>query len=286
MSGMNRHGSRLAILALCLLLTGTLTAGSWLAVERGVDYREFRQNGLHAFVARIDLTREDLAIIATDEAEKGMIVSEYAERHRAIVAINADYFDEEMRPVGHAMGAAGVWTERHGTRNQPLFGIGGDRAEIFRVESRDSLLPEWVRHAVSGWPLVVENCTALTAEQLPGSDFFTRAPHPRTAVGLSKDRKTLYFVIADGRRPGVPGPTLAELGTFMQEELGVCSGLNLDGGGSTVMVVEGQIVNQPSDGSERIVANHLAVVSATERRPCPPDAPAPARDEKTTPPAE
>ena len=50
----------------------------------------------------------------------------------------------------------------------------------------------------------------------------------------------------------------------MREKLDVCSALNLDGGGSTEMVVEGEIVNQPSDGNERVVANHLAVVNRAE----------------------
>ncbi|HUF18381.1 MAG TPA: hypothetical protein VMS12_10100, partial [Thermoanaerobaculia bacterium] len=102
-----------------LLFTTTACAGNWLSVERGVGYREFKAEGLHAYVARIDLTREDLQVIATNESEKGMLVSEFAELHRAIVAINADYFDEEMRVVGHAKGSEGAWQERHGTRNQP-----------------------------------------------------------------------------------------------------------------------------------------------------------------------
>lgn len=248
-----------------LLFTTTLCARDWLSVERGVRYREYKADGLHAYVAQIDLTREDLKVIATNESEKGMVTSEFAELHRAIVAVNADYFDEEMRVVGHARGSEGTWKERHGTRNQPVFGIAGKRAEIFRLESRDSPLPEWVEYAVSGWPALIENCVTFTAEQLPGSDHFTRAPHPRTAVGLSEDRKTLFLVAADGRREGVPGPTLAELGTFMKEELGVCSALNLDGGGSTEMVVEGEVVNQPSEGKQRVVANHIAVVPASRK---------------------
>jgi exopolysaccharide biosynthesis protein len=260
---MNRRHQNLTLhllTAAVLLFTTTACASSWLQVERGVAYREFKQDGLHAYVARIDLTRDDLKVIATNESDKGMVVSEFAELHSAIVAINADYFDEEMRVVGHAKGSEGAWKERHGTRNQPVFGIGGGRAEIFRLESRETPLPDWVEYAVSGWPALIEDCTPFTAEQLPGSDHFTRAPHPRTAVGIAEDGNTLYFVVADGRREGVPGPTLAEMGTFMREQLGVCSALNLDGGGSTEMVVEGEIVNQPSDGKQRVVANHLAVV--------------------------
>ncbi|MFN2442623.1 MAG: phosphodiester glycosidase family protein [Thermoanaerobaculia bacterium] len=237
-------------------------AEKWVPIERGVHYREIVRDGLHAYIVRVDLTRDDLRVVATSEEQKGMVVSRFAEMASAIAAVNADYFDEEMRPVGHAMAGGTAWKERHGTRNQPVLGFGENRAEIFSVEERGSELPEWVDEAVSGWPLLIENCTAFTAEQLPGSDFFTRAPHPRTAAGLSEDGRTLYLVVADGRREGVPGPTLAELGSFMRVELEACSALNLDGGGSSAIVIEGELMNQPSDGSERIVANHLAIVQA------------------------
>ena len=76
----------------------------------------------------------------------------------------------------------------------------------------------------------------------------------------ARDRRTLYLVVTDGRRPGVPGLTLAELGSFMRRELKACSALNLDGGGSSAIVVEGKVMNVPSDGPERRVANHIGVV--------------------------
>ena len=237
------------------------SAEKWIPIERGVHYREIIRDGLHAYVVRVDLERDDLRVVATPEEQKGVVVSRFAESVSAIAAVNADYFDEQMRTVGHAMSGGDAWEGRHGTRNQPVIGFGADRAEIFSVEGRDAELPEWVDEAVSGWPLLIENCTPFTAEQLPGSDFFTRAPHPRTAAGLSKDRRWLFLVVADGRREGIPGPTLAELGSFMRAELEVCSALNLDGGGSSAIVIEGELMNQPSDGSERVVANHLAIVS-------------------------
>jgi exopolysaccharide biosynthesis protein len=116
--------------------------------------------------------------------------------------------------------------------------------------------------------MLVKDCDPLSASELPGSDVFTRAPHPRTAVGLSRDRKTLYFVVADGRRTGVPGMTLAQLASFMAERLHVCSAINFDGGGSTAMWVGDHIVNRPSDGVERKVADHLAVVALADIPSC------------------
>src|SRR5205085_2840475 len=114
--------------------------------------------------------------------------------------------------------------------------------------------------AIAGWPLLIRDCKPLDATELPGSNAFTRAPHPRTAVGISKDRKTLYLIVADGRRTGVPGMTLAELATFMSDRLNACWAMNLDGGGSAAMWVNDHIVNRPSDGVERKVGDHLAIV--------------------------
>jgi exopolysaccharide biosynthesis protein len=85
---------------------------------------------------------------------------------------------------------------------------------------------------------------------------------------LSRDRKTLLIVVADGRRNGVRGLTLARLAQFMVEELGACTVMNLDGGGSSALWIDGRIVNQPSDGFERNVANHLAVIHARDEPRC------------------
>jgi exopolysaccharide biosynthesis protein len=75
-----------------------------------------------------------------------------------------------------------------------------------------------------------------------------------------------FLVVADGRREGVPGLTLPELARLM-DDLGACTAVNLDGGGSSAMWVRDRIVNQPSDLIERPVANHLAVVVVTEPAP-------------------
>jgi exopolysaccharide biosynthesis protein len=250
-----------------LALLAQLLTSDWRTVAPGIEYREFRRNGMHAHVVRVDLRNRRVRVAATNERDKGIVLSEFARRYGAIVAINGDYFDETMRVVGHARGSRGTWKNRFGTRNQPVIGFGRRHAAIVRPESRASNLPRWMKAAVSGWPIVVETCEPLTSSQLPGSDSFTRAPHPRTAVGLSRDGRILHLVVADGRREDVPGLTLEELGRFMNSELSVCSALNLDGGGSTEMIVDGKIVNRPSDGSERRVANHLGVVTTFDRQP-------------------
>lgn len=260
---MLRSMRRSFLFALALSLLATLASADWERVADGVEYRRVTRDTLDVHIARIDLGEPALRVIATAEADRGMTVSEFAKAQNAIVAVNADYFDEQMRPIGLAIGPCGVWGEPQSVRRQPIVAVGKGRAAIL---PHDAAIEEWMTGAVSGWPMLVASCEAI--ENLPGSDFFTRAPHPRTAAALSKDGRTLYLLVADGRREGVPGPTLPELANFIVTELGACTALNLDGGGSSAMWVEDEIVNRPSDPAERTVVNHLAVIAASDYRGC------------------
>lgn len=81
---------------------------------------------------------------------------------------------------------------------------------------------------------------------------------PRTAVGLMKNGHVI-LVVVDGRQQHSRGMTLYELAAFMQE-LGADAAMNLDGGGSSEMVINGETVNSPSDGHERRVGDALVIV--------------------------
>ena len=91
-----------------------------------------------------------------------------------------------------------------------------------------------------------------------------RVLHPRTAVGVSKDGRTVYLVVVDGRQKGLSeGITLVELAAWMKR-LGCWDAINLDGGGSSTLVVKQpdgspRIVNSIPGGIQRSVANHLGV---------------------------
>ncbi len=90
---------------------------------------------------------------------------------------------------------------------------------------------------------------------------FTAARHPRTFVGFDRDTTTLYICTVDGRQKTSIGMTFADMASFLIS-IGATEGFNLDGGGSTAMVVRGTVVNSPSDiTGERPVANTLQVIS-------------------------
>lgn len=84
--------------------------------------------------------------------------------------------------------------------------------------------------------------------------------HPRTAIGFNADSTKLYFVVVDGRHLTSTGVTLKEMkGIF--DALGAVTAVNLDGGGSSCMVVNDEVINHPSDGSVRAVGNGCLLVS-------------------------
>lgn len=119
-----------------------------------------------------------------------------------------------------------------------------------------------------GWPGVVEALGGnpvlvkdgeIAWGNLRGIHSLLFQRHPRTGVGLRKDGKIL-LVTVDGRRPRYSkGMTMTGFAKLMHS-LGAEWALNLDGGGSTTMVVRGRVVNRPSDGRQRAVGSALMLV--------------------------
>ena len=267
---MNRQRSFIVLAAFFVAATAF---ADWQNVAPGVDFQEFRDTNSDIFVTRIDLTNSAIRVIASRESEHGIKVSDFAKKVHAIAAINGDYFDEKFNPIGMTVGPCGEWDNTRRTKREAWVAISSEgdarMARQSDVDPTDEPQP-WMQATISGWPALVVKCQPLTAAQLPGSDAFTRSPHPRTALGITSDGKTLYFVVADGRRTGVPGLTLAQLATFLSTQLHACSAMNLDGGGSSAMWVSDHIVNRPADGVERPVGDHLAVVLQSDLTQCDP----------------
>ena len=132
----------------------------------------------------------------------------------------------------------------------------GDRLNISQ-----SIGPVWdkVVHAVGGGPCLVKNSQiyVTTLGEEFGSDV-AGGRAPRTALGITRDNKAL-LVVVDGRRRSSVGFTLLELAQFMLEQ-GAVEALNLDGGGSSEMLIDRRIVNEPSDGRERRLGAAIAVI--------------------------
>lgn len=120
-----------------------------------------------------------------------------------------------------------------------------------------------IRTLVGGWPEIVSGGRNIgaQADSLEGTfPKFSKVKHPRTGIGFSSDSLTIFFITVDGRQESSSGISLKDFADLMISE-GVYQGLNLDGGGSTTMVINGSIVNHPSDKEgERAVGNCLLLI--------------------------
>jgi hypothetical protein len=115
------------------------------------------------------------------------------------------------------------------------------------------------RHILGGGPtLLLGGEIVVDAQREHFQPDIAQGVSPRTAVGLTADGEILIMTV-DGRVPNVSrGLTLPGLAKYMRE-LGAVDAVNLDGGGSTAMAIDGKCVNHPSDGVERAVNNALLI---------------------------
>lgn len=115
-----------------------------------------------------------------------------------------------------------------------------------------------VAHAISGFGFVLKE-GKLTPKDSPKAKLA-----PRTGYGLSKDKRYLYLVAIDGRQEKYSmGASTYEVGQFLMH-VGAYSGLNMDGGGSTTLIVrkKGKLIklNSHALGSERAVGGAMGIV--------------------------
>jgi hypothetical protein len=180
-----------------------------------------------------------------------------------------------VRRIGEAAGAGGghgvvlpatsgeapavVFSHGPGNRTLPA---PGDTVR-WQVEVRSAAAGWDAREVVGGSHVLVRAGHATDAVTAGERTAFITRRHPRTAVGYRQGGGRLLLVVVDGRQaPYSDGMALDELAALLVR-LGADEALNLDGGGSTAMVVEGAVVNRPSDaGGERAVANALVLLPA------------------------
>ncbi len=127
--------------------------------------------------------------------------------------------------------------------------------------------PAWphLRHAIGGGPRIVKDGKEHVTARPEGfrSDVYSGA-RPRSAAGITKTGRLLLVAVEGGREGDGGGMTLQELASTMIK-LGAEQAMNLDGGGSTTFVVDGKVVNRPSDGCARSVSNAVLVFAKSRQ---------------------
>ncbi|WP_043635920.1 phosphodiester glycosidase family protein [Nonomuraea candida] len=159
--------------------------------------------------------------------------------------------------VLHGNGVAADWLNEHAWQDWTV------RIDTKIVDLRTKravkLTPDL--NVVAGGVGLVRNGKVKITAKRDGHDSINMIlrRHPRTLLGTTKNGSLILATI-DGRQPGVTvGANFVEAAQFMRW-LGATQAINLDGGGSTAMVVGGKLVNRPSDGAERAVGDALLVL--------------------------
>lgn len=228
-----------------------------------------------AHIVEIDLTTNDHMLFVKEPDRPGnplpylaQTTRGFAEQHQAVVAINASFFE----PFRY--GIPGIFYPRAGEPTVPL-GLTTTNGRIETTSRFKALcvLPKRVLIASTQCP--ADTVGAVSGnEQLIVSGRATRnrstysnRSHPRTAIATNESGTVVWLIVIDGRQPFYSdGATIAQL-TNIGTTLGAYNMINLDGGGSSSLVInmdgEPHVMNSPIHmripGYERPVADHIGV---------------------------
>lgn len=231
-----------------------------LTEEAEITENSYRGNGITITITRhraydtdiylADILLEDPAHLRTafarDTYGKNILAptSAIGAPHGAILAVNGDYYSARD---GYVIRNGVLYRESSAGRKQEALVIGTDGS--FRIvregdTTAEALLADGAAQVLSFGPGLIEN-GEITFDPAQGQGKeLTR--NPRTAIGHYGGGHYVMLV-ADGRTENSEGLTLEQLAEFLHR-LGLQTAYNLDGGGSTTMVFNGQVVNQPTDG--------------------------------------
>lgn len=276
-----------ALLALWAAFALPCSAASPILVEAIVE--SCADGPIRAFVARVDLRDARVEVQVTAPVEPApddprgtearlRTVPEWMDSVGAALAVNANFFarlagspprwtaGQPVDVVGPSVSEGRIVSRGNPSGpGQPALLI--TRSRRARIAcAKDGELPG-VDDAVAGaYNRETGGCLLVEAGRNRGESAWPApaARHPRTAAGLTRDRRRLILVVVDGRRSDWSvGMTLVELGALLLR-LGAHDAINLDGGGSSSFLYRpaaGEpVTNRPSDGDWRPVANHLGIV--------------------------
>lgn len=238
----------------------------FLSNEVEIKIFELKELGYRGYIAKVKLFEADNFKVELADGMMGKLetTSDAAERTGAVLAINGGGFGAG-RTNGELVSSMVGGTVIDGElvnnfvrkENEDLFfvGIDNDGDLIGNIpETKEDILDLHPFQGVSFIPILIQKGQKI---QLPGA--WANTNHPRTIIGQYAN-DDLILIVVDGRQGDwSKGITLERLQDKLLE-LGVKDAYNLDGGGSTAMYFNGQLLNKPSGGSERPVANNILIL--------------------------
>jgi len=216
----------------------------WIQQKPPLEFIETKGDNYHGYLLKVANPKWVQLVVTDQLGSKGLKVEEFARKYQASAAINAGGFSD---PGGEGRGGTPTGILITGGRilykDQLAFYnlIGFDRNDVM-VLGRYSLkqIEELgIRDAVSFGPFLIVNGEPMITQGDGGWGIA-----PRTAIGQTKDG-TILFLVIDGRQIGSLGATLKDVQTIMLEH-GAENAANLDGGSSSILVLEGKVMNKPS----------------------------------------
>ena len=236
--------------------------GTYSDSKSKITVTQYRAYDSNIYVADVEVTDGTSILSAFANNTYGRNItdttSDMAEENNAVLAINGDYYG--ARQSGYVI-RNGVVYRSQGSNGEDMV-ISKDGSLSFISESdttTDSLIQKQAWQVLSFGPVLVENGQVAVSEN--DEVGMAMASNPRTAIGTVAKNHYL-FVVSDGRTSESAGLSLYELANFMKS-LGATNVYNLDGGGSSTMVFQGEVVNNPTTNgnkiSERAVSDILYI---------------------------
>ena len=234
------------------------TANSYSDGNVIISISEVRAYDSTVYVADVVLASPEYLQTAFANSTYGRNVtaktSSIAENANAVLAINGDYYG--ARQSGYVIRNGVIYRSTTNRNAEDLviyrdgsFGIINE-SEI----SAQALLDNGAWNVLSFGPaLLIDGEIAVSSGEEVGRAM---ASNPRTAIGIVDDLHYL-FVVSDGRTNASEGLSLRELAQVLKE-LGAKTAYNLDGGGSSTMVFQGQVVNNPTSNGKRITERSVS----------------------------
>ena len=180
--------------------------------------------------------------------------SEIAANANAILVINGDYYGAQER--GYVIRNGVLYRSSADEDQEDLVIYGDGSFAIIReneVSAEDLLADGAVQVLSFGPALVMDGVVSVSTSDEVGRAMTS---NPRTAIAIV-DALHYYFIVSDGRTEQSAGLTLYELAAFAQS-LGAQTAYNLDGGGSSTMVFNGEVVNNPTTNGTSILERRVS----------------------------
>ncbi len=235
-----------------------ITSDSYEDDNITIKITKYNENDTQIYVADIEVTDSKYLRTAFANNTYGKNItaktSTIANKANAILAINGDYYG--VQESGYVIKSGVIYRNKAKSNKEDLVIYKDGSFEIINESqiTAEELLEKGVYNLLSFGPALLENgeVTVSTKEEVARA----KSSNPRTAIGIISENHYI-FVVSDGRTGESDGLTLYELATFMKK-LGAEIAYNLDGGGSSTMYFNGEIINNPTTNgkiSERSVSD-------------------------------